>query len=507
MHQIFWLIRYDLRQLRRERGFVLLLALALLLALWGLFQGAGFQADAARATQAAATRQADARLAAQDLARRYFAAPDAAEFAGMKWWRSPVDIRGYAFYEHVGFALKPALPGAALAVGQADVLPSVVRVKAETLEAARNAYDIEHPARLAVGRFDLMFFLVYLWPLLLLALGASVLTQERESRRLPALRLQGLSPRRLLLAQTLARTLLATLLLGGGVAAAALLGAALPPDAAGALALAQWAGLLLLWSLFWGAVSALICSVCQSRMTAAFAGFGAWVGLTILLPALLVAGVNTAVPLPSRELYVEAMRDAGDQLQAQRSQMLMRFYDEHPQWRPTKTGLDKISSSVARIPRMLELERLLAPVEQGFDAARAGREALFARWLWLSPASLASEGFARLAGNDAARHRLFEQELQAHHTVLRQFFHERIQQAALRDEQSACAQTCLAGYGFSAFDAVPSFVPSAGLERTQHLSAWPLPAWAGLLLAAALLTLRERRLNARQELETTAPKV
>lgn len=491
--QIFWLVRYDLLALRRERGFVLLLALALLLALWGLFQGMRFQADAALAAQAAQARQTDAAQSAQTLAGRYFAAPDAAEFAGAKWWRSPFDIRGYAFYEHVGFALKPALPGAALAVAQADVLPSTVRVKAETLEAARNAYDIEHPARLAMGRFDLMFCVVYLWPLVLLALCASVLTQERERRRLPALRLQGVSAIALLLTQTLARVLVASLVLSVGVALAALLSGAVAADAAGWAALGQWALLLLAWSLFWGAVSALICAFCHSRMTAAFAGFGAWVGLTILLPALLVAAVNAAAPLPSRERYVEAMRDAGDQLLAQRTQMLARFYDGHPQWRPGKTAFDKVSSSVARIPRMLELERMLAPVEQTFDAARARREALFAQWLWLSPASLASERFAALSGNDAGRHRLFERELKAHHGALREFFHARIQQAALLDEQSACAQTCEAGYGFTAFDAVPRFEPSAALATPQRMALWPLLVWAALLVAAALFCLRERR--------------
>lgn len=54
-----------------------------------------------------------------------------------------------------------------------------------------------------------------------------------------------------------------------------------------------------------------LCCRCWPRCpaTAAFASFGAWVAVAILLPALLAAAINAGVPVPSGELYVEAMRD------------------------------------------------------------------------------------------------------------------------------------------------------------------------------------------------------
>jgi ABC-2 type transport system permease protein len=493
LRQTYWLLAYDLRSLRRDRGLLALLAVALGLALWGLLQGAAFEAGAASAVQAAQTRESQARSDAQRLSARYFAAPDAPEFAGAKWWASPFDIRGYAFYEHVGFAAKPALPGAALAVAQADVLPPVVRVRADSLEASRSAYELEHPARLAVGRFDLMFCIVYLWPLLLLALNLPVLNLEREKRQLPVLRLQGVSPAQLLLARTVMRSGLAALVLAACVALAAGFSGAVPSDAAGLAALGRWALWLLAWSLFWAGVAAAVAAVSASRATAAFSGFAAWVVLVVLLPTLLGAAVGLAAPQPSRESYVQAMRDAGDQFAQRRSEVLARFYDDHPAWRPAKTALDKLSSSVTRIPRMLEQERLMAPVEARFANARAQREALFSQWLWLSPASLVSEGLARAAGHDADRHRRFEDELKAHHAELRSFFHRRIQEAALRDEASGCKQTCVDGWGFQVFEAVPRFQPSPALQQATPLSAAALWAWVLALLGAVAWRLGERR--------------
>lgn len=486
--QAAWLALYDLKSLWRERGPLWLLVVALVLALFALAQGASFQTRVQVATQAAQAQALAARTSAKALAQTYFANPADPQFADLKWWRSAVDIRGYAFREHLSFAIQPALPGAALAVGQADVLPAYVRVRAESMEGAASAYEIEHPARLAVGRFDLMFFVVYLWPLALLALGSSVLTQERETRRLPGLLLQGVASWRLLLAQVLTRSLGATAVLLVVVSAAALFSGVVPATAAGAGALATWSGIVGLYTLFWAGVVAVLCSLCAQRVTAAFAGFGAWVLLTVLAPALLTAGVSLAAPVPSRELYIDAVRDAADRVSSNRVQMLARFYDQHPQWRPSKTALDKLPGAVTRLARAQEQERLLAKVSSRFEAARTQRDTLFARWSWLSPVTLAGVALSSAAGTDAQRHRVFMSEAQAHHQGLRDFFQAGIQQAALRDELAPCPVTCRGGYGFENFDAVPVFSASPVLSQATPLAAGvsAIAAWAVALLALAV---------------------
>jgi ABC-2 type transport system permease protein len=497
MNQLFTLIRYDLRSQLRERGTVMLLALGLALALFGLFEGARFARHGAQASAGAAAQEDGARAAAAGLAARYFGAPADPALAALQWYRNPADVRGYAFYQHVGFAAKPAAAGAALAIAQADVLPAYVRVRADSMESVRTASEIEHPARLAAGRFDLMFFVVYMWPLVLLALTMSVLTQDRESGRLRALQLQGVGLGRMLLAQVLARSLLAGAALVAAVAAAALLSGALAADAGAALALLLWAGVVLLYSLFWAGVAAVVCALCHTRMTAAFAGFGAWLVLAVLLPGALTAGVRLGAPLPSRESYVQAMRDANDAVQANRLGSLARFYDQHPEWKPGKTALDKVSSSVTRIQRAEELENALLPVEQAFDGARARQQRLFAQLAPASPVTLAYQALAEIAGNDAGRQQAFIGEVRAHQLRLRAFFQRAIQEAALGDEGQSCAATCLGGYGFRDFDAVPRFQASAGLAEATLPAprAAALALWAAALFGLALWLLRRGRVS------------
>ena len=435
---------------------------------------------------------------------RYFAAsadraPADPALAALPWWRNPADVRGYAFYQHVGFAAKPAAAGAALAIAQADVLPAYVRVRPESMDSVRSALEIEHPARLAAGRFDLLFFIVYLWPLVLLALTLSVLTEERESGRLRSLQLQGVGAGRLLLAQVLARAMLAS----GALAAALVAVFALTALAAGGAdwpallaALLLWSGVVLLYSLFWAAVAGVVCALCATRMTAAFAGFGAWLALAVLLPGALTAAVRVGAPLPARESYVQAMRDANDAVQADRLGSLARFYDQHPEWKPGKTALAQLPSNVTRIQRARELERALLPVEQRFDAARDRQQQLFAQLAPASPVTLAYQALAEIAGNDSARQQIFIDEVRRHQLRLRDFFQRAIQQAALGDERHACAVACKGGYGFDDFNAVPRFHASAAL------AAAPLPAprvaalagWALALFGLALLWLGRSRL-------------
>jgi ABC-2 type transport system permease protein len=490
MKQIYTLIADDLRSQLRERGTIVLMLAGLLLAVFGLYEGVRFDRHGRDAVAAAAAQQAQAKAGAKDLAQRYFADPTAAEFAGLQWYKTPVDVRGYAFREHVGFAGKPAVPGAALAIGQADLLPAYVRVRAESMESVRTALDIEHPALLAAGRFDLMFFVVYLWPLILLALTTSVLTQDRESLRLRALQLQGVRLGRMLAAQIGARALVATAVLLAVCVAGALALGAVGLDGAGVAALLKWGGVVLLYSLFWAAVAVAICAVCGNRMSAAFAGFGAWLALAILVPGAITALVQIGAPVPQRERYVQAMRDAGDQVAANKLDSLARFYDSHPDWRPAGS-LDKVTSSVTRLQRAQELERVMADVDRRFEQARQRQQRWFDRALAFSPVTLTYQMLATIAGNDGERHQRFLAEVQQHQQGLRDYFQRTIQLSALGDQRRPCPATCLGGYGFRDFDQVPVFAPSPGLAG---LSAWrsrllPLPVWTAIMLTLAALLL------------------
>jgi ABC-2 type transport system permease protein len=490
MKTLMLLVRYDLRQQLRERGTWGLLAVIILLAWCGLYQGSEFAREGSAAATRATQQEAAARLAAQQYAEAFFADPDKPAHLAARSFRNVADIRGYTFREHIAFAAKPALPGAALAIGQSDVLPGYVRVRAESMDSVRNSNEIEHPTRLAVGRFDLLFVIIYLWPLVLLALNLTALTADRETRRVEALRLQGVSSQRLLWAQVLGRSSAATAVLVLAVGVAGFAFAALPATLAGVGAMLSWAFVVSLYSLFWAATSAAICAACATRATAAFAAFGTWVVIAILLPQLLVASAAAIHPTPSRERYLLDVREAVDRVNADRVNMIQRFYDQHPEWRPQNTPLDKVPAPVVRLARAAELEKKLADTEAQFQNARTAQTRFLHQAMVLSPVTLAHTTFVDLAGTGATRHDTFIADVRAFQLDLRNHFQTRLQQSALQEEQTPCkhpSTTCRPGFGFVDHDKVPSFNASATLHTVpaMPLALLWIAVWIALLALMA----------------------
>lgn len=322
--------------------------------------------------------------------------------------------------------------------------------------------------------------------------------------RLRALQLQGVRLGHLLVAQIAARTLAATALLLAICVAGALTISTVTFDFAGYAALLKWSGVVLLYSMFWATVAIAICAICGNRISAAFAGFGAWIVLAILIPGAISVVIRFQSPMPQRESYVQAMRDAADLVAANKLDSLARFYDSHPEWRPA-TALDKLASSVSRLQRAQELERVMASVDQQFEQARQDQQRRFEKWRVLSPVALAYQALVHIAGNDSDRHQRFLREVQQHQQRLRDYFQRTIQVSALGDERSPCPATCLGGYGFRDFDRVPTFAASSGLSTSSgtrtHLI--PLLLWmtglmglAGLLLARPWLNGKQQRIGA-----------
>ncbi|MEO0743609.1 MAG: ABC transporter permease subunit, partial [Bacteroidota bacterium] len=99
----------------------------------------------------------------------------------------------------------PPPPLSALAVGQADLYPAAHRIVAASTVSVGSSDALTSPLRLAAGAFDLAFVLLYLLPLLALALGYDLTASERERGTLRLVLAQPLSRRSLVAGKLLAR--------------------------------------------------------------------------------------------------------------------------------------------------------------------------------------------------------------------------------------------------------------------------------------------------------------
>lgn len=326
-------------------------------------------------------------------------------------------------------ALLPYLALAPLALGQSDMQPNYYRVSYRSKASFMDDSELESPWHLLSGPFDPAFVLVYLLPLAILALSWNLLSSEREQGTLKLLLSQPLTALTLVLGKVALR---AAAVIGTAlVVLAAVLMSARPElrtlQGLGVLGAAM--GIVALYSLFWFALAAAVNALGRSSAFNALLLVAAWVLLVLVLPVLLNLAVQAASPAPSRIELATQTRLITIQGLNRYNRLLSADYRyvAEPDVLLPKDG--KIEVAPRRRAHYLigrdtdrEIEALLAR----FDAQLAGQQALVDRWSWLSPAIVANEAFATLAGNGSGRYLHFKQSVARFHGQWKAFFEPRL---------------------------------------------------------------------------------
>jgi ABC-2 type transport system permease protein len=359
-------------------------------------------------------------------------------------------------------ALEPA-PLALVAIGQSDLLPPAIRVTTGSKDGFLFADEIDNPANLMSGATDLAFVVVFVYPLVILAMTFNLLAGERE---------QGT------LAMTLASARRPGAALAGKVAArvAAPIAAMLLAVAAGVWIFAGWdrlaslgfAALLvlvLLYGLFWAALAAAVDGLGRGSAFNALTLVGAWVAITMILPAAINSLAAFAHPAPSRIDMVLAARAASTDADRARDASLARYAQEHgeaggPKGGPQEMTLRRLATQEAAFQRV---EAIVAE----HDAQLARRRELADRLGYLSPAYLTYQALADVAGAGEARYRAFLERIRAFHVDWRDFFLSRARAGA-----SLTAQD---------YAAMPKFT-----QADEELMAAAPAGQSGLLIGVAL---------------------
>lgn len=367
------------------------------------------------------------------------------------------------------YAVLPPGALAPLAVGQSGLLPGYFRVSTESRETILAATETENPTRLLTGRFDLAFVIVYLLPLLILAVSYSLLSAEQEQGTLALALSQPVTLRQLLGAKVAVRafvlaaylTLLATTILF-----------VIGPSALGAdglLRTALWVGLAAAYGLFWFAVALAVAALGQSSAASATMVAGVWLVLTVLLPSALNLGVTTLYPVPSRVEMVQAVREASDAASEEGARLLGRYYQDHPELAADSNERAVNEFAVIRLAVDARVEEQVRPVLATYDR-QIERQQRTVDWLrFASPAVLVHEALADLSGSGTARHRHFVAQVGRFHDEWKRYFQPRIaRQAPLADYRD-----------------LPAFQHAEEPLRAVVLRV--LQAFAGLGCAAALV--------------------
>ena len=301
------------------------------------------------------------------------------------------------------YAVLPASPFQATAVGQSDLIPAVVPVMLDGADPRSTREEIENPVHLLSGPLDLAFLVTFLLPLLALAISFDMLSREREQGTLALLLSQPVSARRLTVAKIAARWgLLFVLMVAATAGALVVSGAEVAADR-----FLLWTGVVGLYLGFWLGLAALVNVTGRDSSRNAVALAFAWLVFVVVIPAGVQISAGLLHPVPSRAELVAMEREEVRQVQEQASAVLAQYYDDHPELLP-EGSVDEVDFQTRAFAVNEEVRQRLAPVRDRYRQGLESQKEWVRALRWLSPTILTYGTLLDLAGTGDARMARFE---------------------------------------------------------------------------------------------------
>lgn len=321
--------------------------------------------------------------------------------------RNPAQV-GQSFA--AGYALLPPAALAPLSIGQSDLLPAHYKITLASREALFAGDELDNPTNLLAGSFDVAFVIVFLYPLLILALGYNLLSGEKESGILALTLSQPISLTRFAAAKILARGgvvlgVTAVLTLAAAVAAGVDLST---PGARSSLA--AYFGVTAVYGLFWFSLALLVNAFGRASATNAVILAGAWLALALIVPSVTALVAATLYPVPSRVEMIQAVRVAAQEASERGSQLLDAYYADHPEMAP-EGEVDPRDYYSRKFVVEDEVSRQVSPLTERFEAQIRGQQSVVEKFRFLSPAVLAQQALNDLSGTGYSRFDHFRSEV------------------------------------------------------------------------------------------------
>jgi len=221
-------------------------------------------------------------------------------------------------------------PMAFAALGQTDIAPSILRIRALALEGQIHENEASNPELSLPGRLDFAFVLVYIAPLILIALLHDTWSSEREAGRLTLLSSTPRSSARLWAPRVVVRSGLVI----GALLAPLIIGSVLSGAAATDIAIASLLAAAMV--AFWTLVSTIVAARGPSSTVNAATLAAIWFGITLVAPASANLAINALVPIPNGAAIARENREAvHDGWDLPKDVTMQRFFEHHPEWADT----------------------------------------------------------------------------------------------------------------------------------------------------------------------------
>jgi ABC-2 type transport system permease protein len=274
-----------------------------------------------------------------------------------------------------------------LAVGQRDLLPyyDVITRRRNAVQAP-NA-EIANPEMLAAGNFDLAYVIIYLLPLLAIALSYNTWSKEKEQQTDRLLAVQGKHVERIIFYKLGFRftvvALLAWLLSAIGMISDSLL------NSFNLITSLLWLFTVTAYLVFWFSICLLLIKLGRSSAANALYLLAAWCFFLLVSPAITNAIVRQAYPIPLKTDEAVALRENSEAIWAMPKQALIdTFYMNNPKYYSLKSPADTSENSTVRFVAYYDLlGRKMTSTIEDYNQHPQKQHSISAKLGWLNPAT------------------------------------------------------------------------------------------------------------------------
>ena len=390
-----------------------------------------------------------------------------------------------------GLAMNVAMPAVAapgpladFSQGVTDVHPFTARVSLwRSVDRLFGNYQFQSPNEIRAGKLDLAFAVLFIMPLLMIALAFGALSHDRDSDRLGLLLSHPISVRELVRSKLFVRLGAVFAILVVFLLAGLFIGAGGVPDGERLGRFGFWFLAASGYFAFWAGAVHWFVSLNRKSETTAMMMTGFWVLNSLVGPAVLAAAAQLIHPAPSQMAFLSTAREVSNEAYRSRADVMEGMLLDHPEL----TVENYTIPEYIRVSYLVNetVDRAVEPVLKEFEAVQDRRQSFLSLVQYAAPAALAMRSMNEISSTDLARQVRFEGEVRDYKRAIARHVEAKV----LAGERLTVAE----------IDAVPVYsFRESDLGAVARSVLFPVGYLFGLgLLAAALARRNLARLQTR----------
>ena len=237
------------------------------------------------------------------------------------------DIGLLMYYLKFSF-INPIPPIAGISIGQSDLNSHIQNVSILNLEGQKYDTDLVNPMKLQVGNLDLSFLIIFLFPLVIIALNFNLLSEEVEKGTWKVINIQAKFPFKFLIKKLSVRVLFVSIVLG--ILFSIAKNVLNIPTNANFLKLIS---ISYLYIIFWFALCLLVVLLKKSSNKNAAVLLTSWLLLVVCIPVLVNNYISNKYPIEEAFTMTIKQRDEYHRRwDTNKKETLDKFYSHYPQF-------------------------------------------------------------------------------------------------------------------------------------------------------------------------------